>query len=89
MLGEQVVQLAHPLAVAGNSDISKLIICLEFDPGDRLDTGFPASLYKIGYPGGVIDIGQGKGGHPGFQGLFHQVVYRERSIAEAEVGMAV
>ena len=57
MLGEQIIQFTHSLAVARYSDIPEIIIRMKFDAGNGLDAGFKAGLYEIGYPCGVVDIG--------------------------------
>ena len=56
MMSEELVQLTEALIVAGYADVKQPVAVAELYPGGRGDVAAAALPYKIGHPGGVVDV---------------------------------
>lgn len=58
MTGEELVQLAEALVVACYTDVKQPVAVTELYPCRRGDVAAATLTYKIGHPGGVVDVSQ-------------------------------
>ena len=83
------IDFLKTLQVFGDGDIKQFIVFPKLHANDRMDTGCPAPFYEVIASGGVVDVGKGQGLYAHAFGQGDQFFRGERSVAEAEVGMAV
>lgn len=90
VMGEVLIELAEALAVAGDADIklspfavSKVNAC------DRLDAHLLAAFDKFAHTGSIVDVRQRQGRDAPTLGRLHQLLGRQRTVTQTEIGMTV